>query len=100
MKLDLTTDVVKVKFDVSLPAVEQTQNRVYKEYKLMAKAQMKKDYTFTCGHCSHMHTIHAGETVEVVEQTDKGTRIKSGNFSAWICPCCAGEYLEVLPDEN
>lgn len=26
MKLDLTTDVVKVKFDVSLPVAEQTQN--------------------------------------------------------------------------
>lgn len=66
----------------------------------MAKARMKKDYTFKCSHCPETHTVHAGETVEVVEQSDKGTQIKSENFSAWICSCCAGEYLEVLLDEN
>lgn len=41
MKLDLTTDVVKVKFDVSLPAAEQTQNRVYKEYKFRVPKAMR-----------------------------------------------------------
>ena len=66
----------------------------------MAKAVMKKDYTFKCSRCPETHIIHAGETVEVVEQSDKGVHIKSENFGAWMCPCCAGEYLEVLPDEN
>lgn len=66
----------------------------------MAKAVMKKDYTFKCSRCPETHTIHAGETVEVMEQSDNGVHIKGGSFSAWLCPCCAGEYLEVLPDEN